>query len=127
MKYHLLASFIAVLLVTCQASPAAAQGMQMSPEQRTQRLKDSLALNDTQTKQVLKIYTEMDTRRQELFSSGPEDRDARMAAMRSLRDSTDVKIEALLTPTQKVKFDELKKRRAQRGQGMRPDSVSVAK
>ena len=119
MKYYMLALFIAVLLFAGQASPAAAQGMQMSPEQRTQRLKDSLALSDAQAKNVAKIYQDMDTRRQELFSSGSEDRDARMQAMRSLRDSTDARIEALLTPTQKVKFEELKKLRPQRGQGMR--------
>ena len=113
------ALFIAVLLIACQASPAAAQGMQISPEQRTQRLKDSLALSDTQTKDVLKIYQVMDTRRQELFSSGTEDREARMQAMRSLRDSTDARIEALLTPKQKTKFEEFKKQRAQRAQGMR--------
>ena len=40
-----------------------------------------------------------------------------MAAMRSVMDSTDTKIESILTDSQKAKYEDMKKRRIERGQG----------
>jgi Spy/CpxP family protein refolding chaperone len=97
------------------SASAVAQGMRATPEQRTQRLKDSLSLNEKQIAKVLDIYKELDKKRQDLFSGAGEDRQAMMQAMRTLMDSSDAKIERLLTPAQKTRFDELKKHRQQRG------------
>jgi len=112
-----LMSLVAVLaFVGLWAQPAHAQRMQMTAEQRTQRLKDSLGLSEDQAASVLKIYQDMDQQRKDLFSSESSDRDSRMQAMRSLMEKTDTKIEALLTPDQKTKYDAMKQQRQQ----MRP-------
>ena len=98
MKLPLLS--IAVLLLAGSLSLShAQQGMRATPEQRVARLKDSLALSE------------------EAFAAAGDDRDARMAAMRSVMDSTDTKIESILTDSQKAKYEDMKKQRMQRGQG----------
>ncbi len=109
----------ALFLIVASVSMASAQRMQMSAEARAKMLKDSLALNDDQLAKVTKIYQDADKKRQDMFSSGSDDRQARMQAMRSLMDTTDVKIEGLLTDTQKTKYEEMKKQRMERMQGMR--------
>lgn len=119
MKKPSLVLFFSALLIALGASTGDAQRMQLTPEQRAQRLKDTLALNEDQYGKVLAIYQQMDKQRQELFSSGSDDRQARMQAMRSLADSTDAKIEVLLTPDQKTKYEDIKKQRMERGQNFR--------
>lgn len=105
-------SILAVVLgLTLVASTGLSQGMRATPEQRTQRLKDTLALNEEQASRVLKIYQEMDQQRSELFSASGGDRQAMMESMRSLNEKTDGKIEFLLTAAQKVKYAALKKQR----------------
>jgi hypothetical protein len=95
-----------------------AQGMmQATPEQRAQRLKDTLALSTDQFARVLKIYQDMDQRRHHLFSSESGDRQARMGSMRSLMDSTDTRIDSVLSADQKVKYEAIKKARMERGRG----------
>jgi protein CpxP len=111
MKYRTLLVLAVTFLAVVYASPALAQGMRLSAEERTQRLKDSLGLSEEQVGKVTEIYKDADKQRQELFATGSEDRDARMAAMRSLSEKTDVKIEALLTPEQKTKYQEIVKQR----------------
>jgi Spy/CpxP family protein refolding chaperone len=117
MKHSMLLFLVVTFLAGVSASPGLAQGMRLSAEERTQRLKDTLSLNEEQAGKILAIYKDADKERQELFASGSEDRDARMAAMRSLSEKTDTKIEALLTPEQKTKYQELvKQRQMRRGQ-----------
>jgi len=120
MKYRVLVLFAAGFLVLASVSSALAQRRQFSPEERAKRLKDSLALNDDQVAKVVKIYQDVDQQRKDLFSAGSDDRQARMQAMRSLMDTTDVKIEALLTDTQKTKYEDMKKQRQERGMRRRP-------
>lgn len=115
MKRKLMSLLAVSAIVMCLSASAVAQGMRATPEQRTQRLKDSLSLNEKQVAKVLDIYKELDKKRQDLFSGAGEDRQAMMQAMRTLMDSSDAKIDRLLTPAQKTKFDELKKQRQQRG------------
>jgi len=122
MKYHLLLLFLALLFAGVSVSPVLAQRMRLSPEERTQQLKDTLGLNEEQAGKILAIYKDADKQRQQLFDTAPDDRDARMAAMRSLGEKTDAKIEALLTPEQKAKYQEIVKQRQQRrGMGPRRD------
>lgn len=105
-------TILAVALgLTLVASDGLAQGMRATPEQRTQRLKDSLSLNEDQSSKVLTIYQEMDQERSELFNASGGDRQAMMESMRGLNEKFDGKIEALLTPGQKVKFAAIKKQR----------------
>jgi Spy/CpxP family protein refolding chaperone len=85
------------------------QRMQMTPGQRTQRLKDSLALSDSQAVQILAIFQENDVKRSELFESNSGDRDAMRESMRILARETDAKIEAILTPEQNEKYQVLRK------------------
>jgi Spy/CpxP family protein refolding chaperone len=115
MKHKLLSILVVFAVVIGLSASAVAQGMRATPEQRTQRLKDSLSLNEKQVAKVLDIYKDLDKKRQDLFSSAGDDRQAMMQSMRTLMDSSDAKIERLLTPGQKTKFDELKKQRQQRG------------
>jgi Spy/CpxP family protein refolding chaperone len=116
MKLPLLS--IAVLLLAGSLSLShAQQGMRATPEQRVARLKDSLALSEEQVAKLLPIYQESDKKREAAFAAAGDDRDARMAAMRSVMDSTDTKIELVLTDSQKAKYEDMKKQRMQRGQG----------
>jgi hypothetical protein len=96
---------------------AYAQRGQISPEQRTQRLTDSLHLTAAESLKVVQIYMEMDQERKTLLGSDAGDRDSRMEAMRNLMAKTDAKIEDVLTPDQKIKYQELKKFRRQRRPG----------
>ena len=115
MKYGASMLFVVGLLVFVSGTSVWAQRMQVSPEERAKRLKDSLALNDDQLAKVVKIYQDVDKKRREIFDSGSDDRQAMMQSMRSLTDTTDVKIEALLTDTQKTKYGDMKKQRQERG------------
>ena len=119
MKFRVLVLFAAGFLMLASSS-ALAQRMQLSPEQRAKALKDSLTLSDEQLAKVVKIYQDADQKRKDAFSSGSDDRQARMQAMRSIMDTTDVKIEALLSDTQKSKYDDMKKQRQERGMRRRP-------
>jgi len=105
---------VVALLVGVAAVSAQAQPMRMSAEQRTQMLKDSLQLTKDQSAKVLEIYQLMDKERAKLMESGPSDRQARWESMRSLMDTTDTRIESLLTAEQKAKYQFLKQQRMQR-------------
>ncbi len=121
-QYQKFLLIVAILLGLCTTS-SLAQGMRMSAEDRTKMLKDSLSLTAVQADSVLKIYKVADKERQEAMSTAGDDREARMTAMRKVMDKTDTKIEGLLTPEQKTKYDAMKKARAARMQQMqrRPD------
>jgi hypothetical protein len=93
------------------ATDGLAQGMRATPEQRVQRLKDSLALNDDQAGKILKIYQDMDQKRSELFNASGGDRQAMMESMRGLNDKADAQIDVLLTAAQKVKYAAIKRQR----------------
>lgn len=96
------------------AGMAIAQRQMPTPQQRVERLKDSLKLSDEQSAAIVRIYQDADQSRKALFdSANAGDRDARMAAMRGLSEKTDARIDSLLTPDQKVKYGEMKKQRQQ--------------
>ena len=114
MRNFFLLLFGAVLLVALSTTTSMSQGMmRMTPEERAKGLKDSLSLTDKQTEQVVKIFKEMGSRRQAVMDS-LDDPDARREAMMSLMAKTDEKIEVLLTPEQKGKYDTMKKAREAR-------------
>ena len=114
MRISLPAVFCAFLLLLGSLSLAGAQmRMRMTPEQRVARLKDSLALSDEQVSKIVTIFSESDKKREEAMASAGDDRDARMQAMRSVMESTDTRIDSVLTESQKAKYDEMKKQRMQ--------------
>jgi len=125
MKFPAAVFFFAVLIIAGSLSHLhAQQGMRMTPEQRAARLKDSLALSDDQVGKLIPIFQESDRKRTEAMDAAGDDRDARMAAMRGVMESTDKQIESILTDTQKAKYEGMKKQRMQRWQGnqMRPQN-----
>ena len=69
MKYGARMLFVVGLLVFVSGSSVWAQRMQVSPEERAKRLKDSLALNDDQLAKVVKIYQDVDKKRNSLRES----------------------------------------------------------
>jgi hypothetical protein len=95
-----------------------AQGMRISPEDRAKMLKDSLALDKSQTEKVTAIYKESQDAIMNAFQSASGDREAMRGTMQEITKRTDEKIKALLNETQKKKYDEMIKNRPQRG--MRP-------
>ena len=116
MKHKTALIIIAGLILCMAAVQASAQRPPMpTPEERTKQLTDSLSLNKDQQAKVLKIYQEADQKRQEIFNA-EEDREAMRSAMRGVMEKTDKSIEALLTETQKPKYEEMKAQRMQRWQ-----------
>ena len=102
------------LTLGVMATAASAQGMmRATPEERGKALKDSLGLNDKQADSVIAIFKSMSARRQAAMDS-VDDRDARREVMMKLMSETDEKIEALLTPDQKAKYEAMKKERMAR-------------
>ncbi len=109
--------FFFFLFMLIVPSIVSAQMMRMSPEERANRLKDSLSLSADQTKKVLAIFQDDQKKMQELFQNNQGDRESRRAVMGKMRDSTDTKIEALLTPEQIKRYEDMKKNRPQHGFG----------
>lgn len=111
MRYHISLLFAVLILAGVFSANSMAQGMmRMTPEERVKQLKDSLGLNDKQADQITSIFKDMAGKRQALMDS-VSDRDARREAMMGMMKSTDEKIEALLTPGQKEKYEAIKKAR----------------
>jgi Spy/CpxP family protein refolding chaperone len=107
-------AFIACMLVLTVASVSNAQRMQrmrMSPEERAKILADSLALDSTQTAQVVTIYTDQQDQMSKIREDHQGDFDGMRGAMTDLRTKTDDKIMSILTDTQKSKFQEMLKNR----------------
>lgn len=109
---------LAIIVVMSVAS-AGAQGMRMSPESRAKALKDSLALDSTQTAKITAIYKESQDAVMDAMQSGTGDRDAMRATMMEVTKKADDKVKALLNAEQKKKFDEMVKNRPARGPRMR--------
>jgi periplasmic protein CpxP/Spy len=111
MRYYLSLLFAMLILAGVFTSNSLAQGMmRMTPEERVKQLKDSLGLNEKQTAQIDSIFKDMGAKRQALMDS-VSDRDARREAMMGMMKTIDEKIEALLTPDQKDKYESMKKAR----------------
>ena len=111
MRYYLSLLLAALLLAGIFTTNSMAQGMmRMTPEERAKQLKDSLGLSDQQVAQIDSIFKVMGAQRQALMDS-VSDRDARREAMMKMMKGADEKIEALLTPDQKDKYEAMKKAR----------------
>jgi Spy/CpxP family protein refolding chaperone len=93
------------------------QGRMMSPKDRAADLKERLALSDSQTALITKIFAEA----QEAMSKAVDSLKGDRQAMRDLRmgmmKKSDERIDSLLTSGQKKKYEELIKERRSRMRG----------
>jgi periplasmic protein CpxP/Spy len=96
-----------------------AQPRMMSPQDRAKNLQDLLKLNDDQTQKIVQIYTVSDSIMSEKFNDTTLSRSDRRTFMRSNMDSTNAKIEALLTDDQKAGFQKYLQERRDRFNRMR--------
>lgn len=105
---------VACTLVLALVSVSSGQGMQrmrMSPQERAKMLADSLALDSTQTAQVVAIFKGQQDQMGKIREQNQGDFEAMRGAMTDLRKKTDDKIMAILTESQKTKYEEMIKNR----------------
>lgn len=94
--------------------------MRFSPEERARMLKDSLNLTDEQLPKIKKILEEQQAEMMLNFEMNQGDREGMRKGMMEITEKTDKKIEAVLDPKQRKKYEEMKKRRqAMMREGMR--------
>ena len=109
------ATALVVALLALAQTAAMGQGRGMrSPEERAQQLKEQLALTDSQTVKVTKIFQDGQKKMQEMMGSNMGDREAMRASLATMTASQDTLIEKLLTKEQLAKFEALRKERHQR-------------
>jgi Spy/CpxP family protein refolding chaperone len=116
MKAYLFAKFlftvcVLALVLTTTSNAQRMQGPRMAPEERTKMLSDSLALDSTQTSQVVTIFKDQQGAMQKIREDNQGDFDAMRGLMTDLRKKTDEKIMAILTESQKTKYQEMMKNR----------------
>lgn len=92
-------------------------GMQMTAADRLKMLSDQLGITEEQKTQIKPILEEELAAMKALYDDKSLDRDARREKAKALRDSFAGKIEALLTPEQKAKFEKIKSMRGPGGPG----------
>ncbi len=93
------------------------RGMQMSAEDRLKQLSEALGITDEQKTQIKPILEEEIAALKAIFDDKSLEREARREKMKAVRDSAASKIEAILTPEQKAKFEKIKAMRGPGGPG----------
>jgi Spy/CpxP family protein refolding chaperone len=106
-----------IVFLFVASSTSYSQPMRMSLEDRVKALKDTLSLSDEQAAKLTEIYKESDTERQKIREESQGDMTVMREAMTKLRESTNAKIDSILTPDQMKKFEEYNKARGARMQG----------
>lgn len=112
MRYSI--PMLLIVFVWGMTSHVDAQPRQSSPEQRTEQLRDALDLSEEQVQKVLLIYTDMDNERKALMESNSDDRRSMRETLRTLSGNVDLKIEELLTDSQKEIYQRIKQERRER-------------
>jgi len=106
------------LILGIAAVSHAQGGMRMSPEDRAKQLQTQLKLTDDQTAKVTTIYKAQSVKMDSIRTAANGDRDAMMAGMRPLMQSTSDQIKAILTPDQATAYQKMQdERRARMQQG----------
>jgi protein CpxP len=95
-------------------------GMQMSAEDRLKWLGEQLGITEEQKTQLKPIITEEVAALKAVWEDKSLDRPAQREKMKAVRESFASKIEAILTPDQKAKFEKLKAMRGPGGPGGGP-------
>lgn len=114
-----------------QPPPTMQQGMggmhhgmhhrRMSPERQLKHLTRALDLTAAQQEQLKPILKEQDQKMREIWQSQAQQRRQMREQMMSAAKAGKAKIEAVLTPEQKQKFDEMIHRRMERMHQWRQD------
>jgi hypothetical protein len=102
---------ILMMMIATVSNSQRMQGMRMTPEERTKVLTDSLALDSIQTTQVIAMFKDQQAAMDKIREDNKEDREAMRGAMMDLRKKTDEKIMAILTDSQKTKYQDMIKNR----------------
>jgi Spy/CpxP family protein refolding chaperone len=105
-----------------QGPPPGGRGM-MDPGRGADRMKQELNLTDDQTAQVKAILEDGRTKMEALRSNSSLSQEDRRSQMMSIHEAQQEKIEALLTPDQKTKYQEMQAQmrgRRRGGQGGPP-------
>ncbi|SMD42596.1 protein of unknown function [Aquiflexum balticum DSM 16537] len=107
---------IAAIFMMTYAGAFAQRGQQkemQSPEQRaekmTAKMTEELGLSEDQKQKIYQINLENAKKRQEQRESMQAEREAKRAEMQAQAKAQNDQIEAILTPEQKTKWEEVKK------------------
>ncbi len=92
------------------------RGGQMDPEQRVERLQKFLKLSDDQTAQVKAIFADGRTKMEALRSNTSLSRPEMRTQGEALRQQEETRLEAVLTPDQKTKYQEMRAKQEERMQ-----------
>ena len=103
---------ILTMMIATVSNSQRMQGMRMTPEERAKVLSDSLALDSTQTVQVIAMFKDQQAAMDKIREDNQEDREAMRGAMMDLRKKTDEKIMTILTDLQKTKYQDMIKNRS---------------
>ena len=98
------------------------RGQMPTPEQRLQRMTQSLNLTEDQQAKIKPILENESTQMQSLRSDTSLSQDDRMAKMRQIRENTNSQINPILTPDQQKQYTEMMSRGRGRGPGQAPPS-----
>ncbi len=79
------------------------------PEEKAMELQKKLKLTDPQCKKIAAIYTESSAKFDKIKAENKSDNTKMLVAITPLRTATITKIKTVLTPAQKLKYDELVK------------------
>jgi hypothetical protein len=96
-----------------------AQPRRISPEERTEQMKERLKLTDDQAARVLTLLRNADEEMRKEFESHRGDREAMRNAMMTHRKETNNKIREILTEDQQKLFEEMLKESPPREPGRR--------
>ena len=98
-----------------QAGERRGPGMRMNAEARLKQLAEALELTEEQKNQIKPILAEEAAALKAVWEDKSLSREDGREKMRAVRDSFAAKIEALLTPEQKTKFEKTKSMRGPGG------------
>jgi arylamine N-acetyltransferase len=108
-----------VFLSVCGLNQLLAQPRRLSPEDRTEQMKERLKLTDDQAASILAILKKTEEEMRKEFESHHGDREAMRNAMMTHRKETNDKIREILTEGQQKVFDEMLKETPPREPGPR--------
>ncbi len=115
-KLIMIATIFAMTSAVAFAQRAQHKEMQ-SPEQRAERMTvkmtEELGLSEDQKQKIYQINLENAQKRQKQWEAMQVDREARKAEMQAQAKAQNDQIEALLTPEQKSRWEEVKKENRQ--------------
>ncbi|NCD72013.1 hypothetical protein [Mucilaginibacter agri] len=119
--------FLMCCLVVGFAAASHAQGgrMRMSPDEQAKAMQTQLKLTDDQTAKITSILTVQATKMDSVRTASNGDRQAMMQGMQPIRQDSQAKIVAILTPEQAAAYKKMQdemRARMQNGGGAPPQN-----